>query len=470
VTDRTQYLGLLKKSPSDPDIYEGTWEFFNRNLDKIDAAVRAMGRHHHTGADSADATPTDPPELAVISGEGGVIPAGRRVYYCYTLVDENGLETAPSPEAFIDTPSPIDAPGMPAGLSFATTGGTLPPGTYFYKLAAYVDADTIETRPGQQAWIAVLPGSSTNRISFALPTLPAGADGFNVYRQKPGGAGYAFLETIDMTGMSPPSTFTDDGSSTDDCVRRPSNVNRTAGDNSIDVTLPGATPTVPDGFTWRLYRTYITGNWSNSLVTEVTTEVVEGSGVISPEFSDLGYQAGDGQPPSETLSLPQPSPVDLTDGNEVDGELPMGLVSGFPWQVDFNFAGALEAPQTGTFVWVCEFPQATIVGCRACLARDSEAFFQDVIVDVNKAPSSATPTFTTIYTDQDDRPRVAPGTTRGDRTTPAVQTLVAGDMLTVDLDQDGSGASAGDYDLTVTVFMIVHGFPGNSFTGDTEDY
>lgn len=65
-----------------------------------------------------------------------------------------------------------------------------------------------------------------------------------------------------------------------------------------------------------------------------------------------------------------------------------------------------------------------------------------LIVDVNKNG-------TTIYTTQTARPQIAVSTNSANGNSPAVTTFVAGDYITVDIDQIGSTVAGSD--LTVTI-------------------
>lgn len=66
----------------------------------------------------------------------------------------------------------------------------------------------------------------------------------------------------------------------------------------------------------------------------------------------------------------------------------------------------------------------------------------DIIIDVNKNG-------TTVFTNQNSRPKIFVGTTTCPTATPAVTSLIAGDYLSVDIDQVGS-IFAGSY-LTVQI-------------------
>jgi hypothetical protein len=96
--------------------------------------------HVHDGAEGSVIEPTDPPSLE-LETEGGVIPSGTRVWYKYTYVDIYGQETVASPETFVDTPAALSEPSAPV-LSYASTGGILQAGKYWYVLTSYL----IQTR------------------------------------------------------------------------------------------------------------------------------------------------------------------------------------------------------------------------------------------------------------------------------------------------------------------------------------
>lgn len=100
----------------------------------------------------------------------------------------------------------------------------------------------------------------------------------------------------------------------------------------------------------------------------------------------------------------------------------------------FTTTGSLRLPIDGTY---------TIVGTR--LMVGTAPVGASIIVDVNKNG-------TTIYTTQGNRPTIADGANAGGPgTTPDVTTLVAGDYLTIDVDQIGSGTAGSDLTVSVVV-------------------
>lgn len=444
----TSHYGLQRLTRGESFSLNG-YKYTNADREQIDQLLYLGAEgHHHTGAASISEEPESPPTLTLLTS-GGTIPAGTRVYYKFTYVDLSGNESAGSTEAFVDTPAAVDEPGAPS-LATSVSGGTHLPGNYYYVLTAYTTSITQETLALNPAYITVPAGSNTNTITLTMPTKPTGATGFNIYRRAPGGAQYLYLAST--TGTS----YTDNNSVEEDCNRTLPRRNTTNSQNAVSVSLPGATPTSPEGLTWKVYRTYVTNNWDSSFLHWVVEETFEGSGVILSSYEDVGNGTTPGKPPSITQFTTSPQKIDLTDAVEVQGSMPLGLTA-FPWVVTFSFPGSL-ASGSGTHVWCCEFPAATIIGCRATLGRGYVPSSTPVIVDVNKG-TGATPVFSTIYTTTANRPSVPVGVPRGERTTPDVRTLVVGDLLTVDIDQTGGGATPTDQDLTVNVYLIAHGYP-----------
>lgn len=453
----TSHYGLQRLQKGDPFSLNG-YKFTDADREQIDRLLWALAHHAHTGITSSASTPSTAPTLTQ-AATGGSIPAGTRVYYKYTYVDSSGSESAESIEAFVDTPAAITEPGAPS-LSQVNTGGALIAGNYYYVLTAYTNSITQETLARNPAYITVPVGTSTNKITLTLPTKPSGATGFNIYRRRPGGTQYLYCGSTTST-----TTFVDNGALVEDCNRTVPQRNTTNSSNKVTVTLPGATPAVPAGLTWKVYRTYVNGNWETSLLWHVVEETFEGSGVIVPYYVDIGIGTSPGKPPQTNQYIDAPDQVDLTDAAEVTGSLPLGLTA-FPVEVRLTIPGTVGVG-AGSEIWVCEYPEATILACRANVSLGHPPASTDIIADVNMG-SGATPTFSTIFTTQGNRPRVPVGFIRGNRKVPDVKSLVVGDMLTIDVDQSGAGATPTDRDLTVTIYLIAHGYPtGTSFIPGT---
>lgn len=446
----TNHYGLERLGAGD-DLSDNGFKYTDADRQAMDRLLYIGAEsHHHDGAVPVVNDPTDAP-VAVLDPTGGTIPAGTRVYYRYTWVDVNGFESAASAEGFVDTDLPVAEPAAPQ-LSFLTTGGTLLPGVYYYIVTAYTDVNTNESKAIAPAYLTIPIGSATNKVTINFPSLPSGADGLNIYVKKPGEVRYNYLTSVDMTMPTPPTSFVDTGAIAENCNRTIPIRNTTNASNSITITVP----TVPVGSTWRLYRTYQTGLYQSSLLHWVVEETFETSGIITNVYEDVGNATTEGQPPSASQSIGSPAKIRLTDAAEVQGTLPMGRV-GHPFEITFLVSGALTVT-VGTAVWMCEYPTAKIVGCRAVLGRGFAPSAQAVLVDVNKSSATATPVFTTIYSTQANRPSVPVGAQFGTRTIPNSRYLVEGDMLTVDIDQIGGGATPTDRDLTVTVYGVAYGF------------
>lgn len=455
----TNHYGLETLGAGD-DLSASGYKFTDADRKQIDRLLYIGAEGHlHNGAAAVVNNPGGAP-IAALSITGGTIPAGTRVYYKYTWVDVNGFESAGSPEGHMDTPAPITEPGS-AHLAFTSTGGTLLPGVYYYILTAYSPVNTAETKATAPAYLTIPIGHSTNKVRITLPTLPAGADGFNVYVKKPGEVRYNYLTSIDMTVATPPTFFDDTGAIAEDCNRTIPTRNSTNGSNAATISLPGA---IPAGATWKLYRTYQTGQYQSSLLHWVVEETFETSGIIVTTYQDVGNATTEGQPPTASQSIGGAPKIDLQDAGEVEGNLPMGLTA-FPTEITFFWPGLLQTA-IGSMVWVCEAPNMKILGCRATLGVGYSPNGQNVLIDVNLGSGqSPTPMFSTIYTTQANRPYIVPGAQFGPRMTPNVQLLVEGDMLTVDIDQAGEGATPTDQDLTVTIFGVAYGFDADtSFT------
>lgn len=88
-----------------------------------------------------------------------------------------------------------------------TTGGTLAPGTYTYRVTAVTSAG--ETATSSQGSIVVPSGTSTNKVTITW-TGVAGAIGYKVYGRTAPEATMFYLDTLGSVA----STFTDDGSIT----------------------------------------------------------------------------------------------------------------------------------------------------------------------------------------------------------------------------------------------------------------
>lgn len=443
----TTHYGLTRLSTG-VKISDNDYKYGNADRDVIDQKLYLGAEgHQHTGADIVVTAPPFAP-VVTLSATVGRLPAGTTIRYKYTLVDVYGNESGPSPEATYATLPPVLEPAAPT-LATSASGGTLTSGTYYYRLSAY--NATGETLAQNGNFITTGTGL-LNRNTLTLPSLPSGALGFNVYRLTPGGTVYHFLATVAMNVATPPTTYVDNGSVTEDCDHNVPSTNSTNISTSLLISLPGATPTVPVGYTWRLYRTFTSGDYTSSFLHWVNEYTQEATPTIhTPFYTDIGRPTQAGSPPSTSVVQGSPSKINLTGAAEVTGVLPNANVEGFPIQIEFAFSGSLSV-QSGTFIWFNEWPSLSIVGVRAILGRGSTPASQNVIVDVNKG-SSQSPSFLTLFTTQANRPSISVGNQYSSLAVPDTTTLTQYDMLTVDIDQAGGGATPTDTNLTVIVYL-----------------
>ncbi|QBQ74885.1 hypothetical protein [Caudovirales GX15bay] len=454
--DYTDNWGFSVLGPGDAFGSDG-YKFSNGDIHLLDRLLAfAAEQHRHTGTSGTDTSPVSAPGLN-LDLTGGALPAATRLFYRITVVDEYGNESAPSPSASIDTPGPIAEPGAPSP-SFITGSGSLAPGSYSYVLSAYRDVDTLETKAVNAAMITVPGSSASNEVILTLPGPPVGADGFNVYRKSPSGMHYLWLDSIASPTVG--DTWIDDGTIDGDCDRAIPPTNRTGNTSAVEVTYPGATPYLPDGWAWRIYRSTNDSDWSRSYLTDVNP--IGATPVAVLEYLDLGGGTQLGGPPGTAQVINNPPKIELTDGAEVEGTLPPGLVVA-PQMITFTAPGPVTAG-SGTFVWTCDYDQADIISCRAHLGVDSVPAAQDVIVDVNALRPDVEGAWISIYDDGAGRPTVPVGETSGEPATPVHRHLVAGDALCVDIDQAGGGATPTDENLTVNILLYTqYGPTDNSY-------
>lgn len=341
----TSRFGFTTIESTSQKLSDNSYKYPHGDRNLLDLLVqRAVELHRHTGEAASTLNPTAAPDL-VASTSGGSIPGATRVYYRYTLLDAEGFESAASPESYVDTAAVVATPNA-ATLEVATTGGTLPAGMYQYQLSAYTTGINEETLPSTPISILVPVGTTTNEITLTLPSVPAGASGFNIYRKKPGG-GMVFLAQV----ASGPATYIDNGSVTEDVNRLIPRANTTAGTNSVTVTLPSP---APDGFTWKLYRTYNSGNYDRSLLIH---EVTPGE----DQHIDIGLIPDLGKFPSVSQFVGQPPKIDLlyhTSGREY--LFGRGLLADMP-DIDEAIDGAyyLAVDDQGGTLYQADFNLAT---------------------------------------------------------------------------------------------------------------
>lgn len=440
----TDRWGLSILGPGDTLQSDG-FKFTDADRRLIDRLLTyAAEQHRHTGLTADDLTPSL--GLALTLDTTGTLPAGTRYYYRYTVLDEYGNQSAPSPVAHIDTPPTIPDPGAPTLIVMAGSGD-LEPGGYSYVVSAWKGSSTEETRATASAFVKIPGGTASNSIGLILPSLPLGADGLNVYRKPPSGLNYLhLLTTTDVE-------IVDDGTVAPDANRTLPSSNRTGAVNSIVVSLPGDPPALANGVSWRVYRTTDPANWNRSELLDIGP--IGEPPVLPTEFTDTGLAVQIGGPPATPQTINAPSKIVLTDGEEVEGSLPPGLLVA-PNVLTFVAAPGPVYPAAGTYTWICDYDLIVIVHCRAYLGVGSVPAAQDVIVDVNAyRPSIDQDYWESIY-DGPSRPTVPVGESVGEPSEPPDLTILQqGDALQIDIDQAGGGATPTDLDLSLNVLMYV---------------
>ena len=451
MASKTTNYGLTKLDPGD-DLSANGYAFIDSDRDRIDGLL-ALGREHeHTGASASLTNPDTAPSLVLDTTEGN-LTAGKTYRYRYTYVDQFGAETAASPEATIATDPPIVSPDG-VSITHVTTGGSLNGGLYYYTLTAYVDTNNKETRRGSVTSHSIPFVTTTNVVTLSLPSVPAGATGFNVYRRAPGESNYNYLASIDMSISTPPTEYEDDGSVNPNCDRNPPISNSTNSQNNVTVTLPGATPAVPSGATWKIYRSETAGVWESSDLVQVTETVSDVDTTVVTSYQDLGIPTGFQTAPETTQVVGMPSKITFTGAAEVEGYLPPGLLV-IPHEITWQQKG-VGTIDTFLDMWRCPFDYAEIQEVSLTLSPDYSPATQSIIADVNYySENQATPGWTTMFTTQANRPTIALGEWNGAVATPDVVALTKGDLLTWDVDQDGGGATPTDYDLIITILLHV---------------
>lgn len=430
MSDYTDHYGLLKLGAGE-SLSTDSYKFTDADRDIIDRVLyQGATLHRHTGTTATSNAPTQA-LTSTLDQLGGSLAPGTQYWWVYTYSDENGNETSASPVVTETTDSQVAIPSVPTS-STSTTGGTLTEGQYYYAVTAYQGSTAYETLTGGLRTVSIPTGTITNTVTLTMGTLPTGADGYNIYRRTTGGSGIFYI------GSTASTTFTDTGYAPN-CDRTLPFANTTNTVNEVTLCLPGATPTVPAGYTWNLYRTYREDNWTNSLVAR---------GITTGCYVDEGGATSAGQPPSGTTVTEQPSQVILTDAGEVQGNLPPGMVA-HPFVAELHIHGTVA---TGTRLdeWVCCYPEAVIKGVR--IAATGTPASTDIVADINLNREGATPVWASIFTQQHLRPILGPGFYVGEVTVPNVVTLYAGDQLSLDVDQAGGSATPTDANLKVFVY------------------
>lgn len=437
--DPTERFGFNTLGPGD-SISDDGYKIFDQDVRLIDRILQyGLEEHRHTGVAADEVDPDTGPILTL--GSGGAIPAGLRVYYRYTLVDDFGFESAASPVSYIDTAEEVSSPSAPI-LGTVSAGGSLEPGNYSYVLTAYKDATTLETKAADVATIRIPQGTTTNVVTIDLPSLPTGADGFNIYRKDPSSSRFYYLASTSVD-------YEDDGTVDPTVTRGLPAENTTNGDNMIEVTVPD-----PVGsYTWMIYRTFDPGNWGSSWL--VHLEADGATPTVADSYEDVGESTRSGYPPRVSEMLNSPDPVNLDNVQEVTGYLPPGR-NVIPFVVTLRNNDMPEDDQRGPETWTCEFDNCEIMSCRAYYGADQSPDTESIIDVVVWREGVATPTWESIYDDNLAlMPSVAAGQMVGDAVPPEITRIYQGETLSFEVEEDGLGPTPVASHLAVNILMLV---------------
>jgi len=446
MTGRTSHYGLDTVGQGDTFSAHG-YKFGTTDRETVDFLLaRGAELHRHDGQTIGVEAPTAGLSLD-LSSSGGTLPPSTRIYYKFTWVTNDGQESMAGPEAWIDTPPAVTRPSPPV-LTPASTGGTLLPGVYYYVVSAYVTSSTLETLASDPAFVNLVGPTGENMVTLTMPTLPPGATGFNIYCRKPGQSKYFYIDSTTDT------TWVDTGSVAQDCDRSNPSRNATNTSNKVIVSLPGATPAVPEGVTWKIYRTYAPGNYTRSLLHHVVEALEENRPTITPTYTDIGLPTTNGAPPSTTLTVTNPRPIDLT--LETVGNLDASKVTGLPIVAVFSMPGLAQVDCAAVWVNTVESP---VHLRRIALALGPDRFpaADDLIVDVLYGDGSWNPVYTDLFAAiPDQRPQITSGYARGQSVDLEVLDVTVGgdEVVAVRVAQAGGGATPNDYDLTITLTAV----------------
>jgi len=323
-------------------------------IDRLFKALASSTRHRRpTGSELAANQPT------AALGTAGGLPGGRTYAYCVALVDENGLETAVGPEVLISTPDILVAPDEPDIEEIED--GTLQPALYFYGLTAL--RGTEESPLSAQISITLDEAAG---VRLTLPTPPAGADNYQVWRAAAGDVGWTRIAVVAATGAT---TFDDDGSvpantNADDPAQAPPVTNAGVAIYSITITLAtedAALCTDRAISAWRLYRTETPSAYpANALVHHVVDlddpgDTGDPDLPLVTEWVDEGDVLLSGAPiiASSAMTL---APYVL---DEATGSLPDP--ADYPTNYPLLFAGHLYANAGGSWVSTGGAPSFTTI-------------------------------------------------------------------------------------------------------------
>lgn len=349
VSAQTRRFGLAVLNADTDTVARDGYQFGVRDRRFIDQVLAyVLEAHVHDGRPRPSVELFPAPALTPIHGSGQ-IPAGTTVSYRYALVDNRGHELDASAIATYATPMPIPAPRQ-LSLSVDIATGSSPAGNYTYSISAL--ANSGESLAGAPRSVT-LP--TAGQIVVHVPPGPENDEtAYNIYRRGPGEQDFGLIAGQVTTD------FADNATPADTQHRRPT-ANTTNQHNSVVV---GLGTDLPDGYQWRLYRTYDPNRWDYSLL-------YWGS---STPITDQGEPTHPGVPLSSSTATGSPPKIPIAD---MQGSLPPGANT-VPVEVVFEMRGPIHtdarydpSASKTRCTWYCPYRQAELLSARAWLDKDT---------------------------------------------------------------------------------------------------
>ena len=342
---RTDRFGFVTFDNDADNLGFHDYQAFVADRISMDRLLRiACEAHTHTGIRLSE-IPPPPPELSV-STSGGGLPPNQPVHYKVSVVDQYGQERLASAPAVTFTPTQVSTPAAPTLV--AGGGGTLPPGDYQYALSAHANAVDNETGMSNITTGSLV--APNNAWTIRPPSLPSGATGWNLYRKAPTEIGFRRLYS-EMRWQG--GDLGDDGGDQRSFQRAPDeNTTYTTSSITVKLSTPlGALQTA------KIYRTFDSSNWEQSLVAWTPTL----------PYIDQGFPTTAGYPPDVSAGVGGAPKIRL--GVDTTGSLPAGLATS-AYTAMFNIPGQVQVG-FWPWQWINEFDVFYLLRMRANLGRDS---------------------------------------------------------------------------------------------------
>lgn len=303
---KSNFAGLTQIEDNESPTSDNN-SFFDENISRIDHLLQLGAVTHRHDAHGALANPLATPSGGVTPA-GGSIEADQAVTIGYTLLDDQGGETAVSPSVTLSTAPALDGPTSALEGVVTYSSGALMTANYMYAITL-TDGAGGETPIGPVVSLDRDPGTSYAEITlFGLNTdfAVSGATGWRLYKSVNGDPfGYYASGTA--------ASFVDYGQGCVDCGQPPPTRNRTNNANKITVIVPGnASATTGSGVTSgaSLFRIYgsLDGTFDgDSLLGEFPTASA-GSGIT---YTALNFLSG--RPPVQSTTVRGASRINAED-------------------------------------------------------------------------------------------------------------------------------------------------------------